>query len=137
MWTVRCHRKTEKTCCSASCGKIPGQRAEINLKEKDLFCLVISEALVHVEWLCCYCARIRHNIMVSRRVAYLLMAKNQRSEMPKRMGQGQDMVPKDSPQGCTLLKLPKSPNCPSRCEFINRPIQWWGQNPHDQSHPQS
>lgn len=136
VWKVRCPGKSEKACCSASCGKTPGRRAEINLKEKDLFCLVISEVPVHVEWFCCFCTMIKHNIMVSCRVAYL-MAKNQRSEMMKRMGQGQDMVPKDSPQGCTLFKLPTSPNCPSKCEFINRPIQWWRQNPRDQSRPQS
>lgn len=58
---------------------------------------------------------IRH-IMVSLRVAYLLMARNQRSEMMKRMGQGQDMVPKDSAQECTLFKLPTSPKCPSKCK---------------------
>lgn len=93
MWKMRCRGKSEKTCCSASCSKTPGRRAEINLKEKDLFCLVISEAPVHVEWFCCFCTMIRHNTVVSRRVAYL-MAKNQRSEMMKRMGRGQDMVPK-------------------------------------------
>lgn len=135
MWKVRCHGKSEKACCSASCGKTPGQRAEINLKEKDLFCLVISEAPVHVEWFCCFCTMIRHNIMGSHRVAYLLMAKNQRLEMMKRMGQGQDMVPKDSAQGCTLFKLPTSPKCPSMCK--SSMDQSSGGDRSDQSLPQS